>query len=92
MDLIIITFFFLLRPGKHSYEKKENHPFQLQDVSFQNPTGTTIAAVISVANILLATTKVHLQFTNQKNGVKGEHITHSNTTKVLLSPMKAVCH
>jgi hypothetical protein len=27
MDLIIIAFFFLLRPGEHSYNKKENHPF-----------------------------------------------------------------
>jgi hypothetical protein len=27
MDQIIIAFFFLLRPGEHSYNKKENHPF-----------------------------------------------------------------
>jgi hypothetical protein len=50
MDQIIITFFFLLRPEEHSYNKKENHPFRLQDVSFQTPAGTTNATVISDAD------------------------------------------
>lgn len=89
MDLIIIAFFFLLRPGEHSYDKKENHPFRLQDVSFQTPTGTTNAATIDEADLALAT-KVHLQFTTQKNGIKGEHITHGDTTDELQSPLKAV--
>ncbi len=80
MDLIIITFFFLLRPGEHSYDKKENHPFRLQDVSFQTPAGTANAAIISDAKLAL-TTKVHLQFTNQKNGIRGEHITQETTPK-----------
>jgi hypothetical protein len=89
MDQIIIAFFFLLRPGEHSYDKKENHPFRLQDVSFQTPAGTTNAAVISDAKLALGT-KVHLQFTNQKNGIKGEHITHGDNTEELLSPLKAI--
>jgi hypothetical protein len=82
MDQIIIAFFFLLRPGEHSYDKKENHPFRLQDVSFQTPAGTTNAATISDAELALAT-KVHHQFTNQKNGIKREHITHGDNTKEL---------
>ena len=89
MDLTIVAFFFLLRPGEHSYDKREDYPFRLQDVSFQTPNGTTNAAVIDLDDLLLATI-VHLEFTDQKNGDKGEHISHGDTNEELVSPLKAI--
>jgi hypothetical protein len=89
MDLTIIGFFFLLRPGEHCYDKENNHPFRLQDVSFQSVNGTTNAATISTDDLMRATL-VHLEFTDQKNGDKGEAISHGDSAEALVSPLKAV--
>ena len=89
MDLTIIAFFFLLRPGEHTYDKDSNHPFRLQDVSFQSIHGTTNAAVISDEELMMATV-VHLEFTDQKNGEKGESISHGDTAEEIVTPLKAV--
>jgi len=35
-------------------------------------------------------TKVHLEFTDQKNGKKGEAITHGDNNKLIISPLKSV--
>jgi hypothetical protein len=89
LDLIIIGFFFLLRPGEHTYDKANDTPFRLQDVSYQSPQGTYNAVTIT-ADELSISTKVHLEFTNQKNGVKGEAITHGDNSHDTISPFKAV--
>lgn len=89
LDLLIIGFFFLLRPGEHVYSKDNNHPFRLMDVSFQSPAGTFNATTIT-DDELLACTRVHLEFTDQKNGEKGEAITHGDTDDPIISPFKAV--
>jgi hypothetical protein len=47
------------------------------------------AAIIDSADLLHAT-QVHLEFTNQKNGKKGEAISHGDTNELLMSPLKAV--
>lgn len=39
---------------------------------------------------LNAATKCHLEFTDQKNGEKGEAVTHGNNDELLISPLKAV--
>jgi hypothetical protein len=88
-DLLIIGFFFLLRPGEHTYAKDNNHPFRLQDVSFDTPAATLNAVVIPAAPLQLAS-RVHLNFTTQKNGVPNEAISHGDTSDLLLSPLKAV--
>jgi len=88
-DLLVIGFFFLLQPGEHVYSKENNHPFCLMDVSFQSQHDTFNATTITAAE-LLDCTKVHLEFTDQKNGEKGEAITHGNNDKPTISPFKAV--
>jgi len=88
-DLIVIGFFFLLRPGEHTFCSADNTPFTLQDVSFVTPSGTFNAATIDL-DLLSAATKVHLNFTNQKNGVKNEAITHGFNSHPFLCPLKAV--
>lgn len=88
LDLLILGFFFLLRPGEHTYDRENNTPFRLMDVSFQSPQGVFNATTIT-AEQLAECTKVHLEFTNQKNGEKGEAITHGDTNDAIMSPFKA---
>jgi len=59
------------------------------DVSFQSAHGTFNATTITAAE-LAECTKVHLEFTDQKNGKKGEAITHGNNDKLIVSPLKSV--
>jgi hypothetical protein len=95
-DLLVIGFFFMLRPGEYVFHSDQATPFRLQDVSFGLPNARTInATVITEAELATATT-VNLLFTTQKNGVRGETITHGDTTDPRLSPVQAVarrvCH
>jgi len=89
LDLLIIGFFFLLRPGEHVYSNDNNHPFRLMDVSFQSPFGIYNATTVTAAE-LAQCTRVHLEFTTQKNQEKGEAITHGDTDDAIVSPFKAV--
>jgi hypothetical protein len=70
-NITITGFFYLLRPGKYTYNTKENHPFRLQDVSFQLNQQTSNATTVTPSDLNTAT-KVHLEFRDQKNGVKGK--------------------
>ena len=89
-DLLIIGVFFLLHPGENTYATYNNHPFRLQDASFELPDKSTHNAVTISADDLAIATKVHLNFTTQKNGEANEAITHGDTSDALLSPLKAV--
>ena len=92
--MTIIGFFFLLRPGEHCYSSDNPHPFRLCDVSFTVPTLASTAPTVNAATVpldqLQNASKVHLNFTDQKNGIKDETITHGNNTDLLLSPVRAV--
>ena len=88
-NMLIIGFYFLLRPGEYTYSAQNNHPFRLQDVTFQTPKGLVNAATAPI-RLLRTATKVLLNFTTQKNCVKDQPITHGDTTNPLLSPLKAV--
>ena len=88
-DLLIIGYFFLLRPGEYCFQKDDNNPFRLQDVSF-DVASTTLNATAIPLDDLPSTLLVHLRFTTQKNGVRDEDITHGSTDDPLLCPLKAV--
>ena len=89
-DLVLIAVFFLLRPGEHTYDTDNNTPFRLQDVSFQSASAAAVNATTVTAAELDGSDRVHLCFTNQKNGEKGEAITHGDTDDSLFSPLRAV--
>ena len=72
-DMICLAFFFLLRPGEYTGTITASQPFQLRDVRFflgnlalSNTTATDAQ--------LLSASFVTLEFTTQKNGVRGEVI------------------
>ena len=89
-DLLIIGYFFLLRPGEHAYSGRAGHPFRLCDTSFDVPGAAAFnGATISEASLATAV-RVNLNFSTQKNGDRNESITHGDTGDVLLSPVQAV--
>ena len=80
----------MLRPGEHTYANDNNHPFRLQDTSFESgPTPAQNGALIPLPQLHSAT-RVNLNFTTQKNGEKNESLTHGDTSDTILSPVSAV--
>ena len=68
--MIIITFFFLLRPGEYTGMKSDSSPFCLSDVTF-SVERTVFDTSPATDNELAAATFVILTFSTQKNGVRG---------------------
>ncbi len=86
-DMIILAFFFLLRPGE--YTNNDNTPFCLKDVQlFIGPCclnlQTSSVAELTQANFGLLT------FTDQKNGVRGKVIGQASTSHSFVCPVKAL--
>ena len=88
-DMIIIAFFFLLRPGEYTASKSNSTPFRLCDVTFS--VGRTVFDSATASEMeLAAATFVILLFTDQKNGVRGEKIGQGATGDPLLCPKQAL--
>jgi len=74
-DMIILAFFFLLRPGEYtiSASKKDSAPFRSMDVCLRR--GNTYIDIMNCALVELNTADFcSLTFSTQKNGVKNEKI------------------
>ena len=93
IDLCIVGFYFMLRPGEFCRGDAENRssPFRLCDITF-----TMGNRNLSSSNPRLndveesAITTVTLTFTDQKNAVRGEQIAHSRTSDPVYCPVKAL--
>jgi len=72
-DMACLAFFFLLRPGEYTGNSPTSHPFLFQDVRFFLGNLALQPATASIDH-LLTSTFVTLEFTTQKNGVRGEVI------------------
>ena len=72
-DMIIIAFFFLLRPGEYTDSPSDTTPFTFGDVQLFHGS-QRLDLVSSTDNELLNASAASLTFTTQKNGVKGEVI------------------
>ena len=88
-NMLVMGYFFLLRPGEYTYCSQHNFPFRLQDVTFVTPKGQLNAATAPVTDLRQAS-RVLLYLDNQKNGVRGQSITHGDTPDRALSPLQAV--
>lgn len=84
-DMIVIAFFFLLRPGEYTGTANDDTPFRLTDVQlFLGPRRLDLlTAPIATA------TSVSLMFTTQKNGVRGEIVNHGLSGHPLVCPVRA---
>lgn len=77
-DMAIIGFFFLCRPGEYveaTDPDSKSAPFRLCDVEFYIG-GRLLKAATAPLDLIERATFVHLIYTNQKNGVRGEKIGH----------------
>lgn len=94
-DMVALAFFFLLRPGEYTGTASETTPFALQDVALFHGMRRLDLATATNADLQTATFAT-LEFTSQKNGVRGEVIGlgrsgHSNLCPVL-SLVRRVIH
>ena len=87
-DMTCLGFFFMLRPGEHTY-LKTNSQFTSADVKLYIGRCLLNHGYASAAD-LHAATSVSLTFTTQKNGVKGEVITHGRSGHDYACPVKAI--
>ena len=94
-DMIIIAFFFLLRPGEYTDSASDTTPFTLGDVQLAIGGRRLNLATASDAELDQART-ASLTFTAQKNGVENEVIQHSLSGDPYICGVKAikrrVCH
>jgi hypothetical protein len=89
-DMIILAFFFLLRPGEYACSSSsESTPFRICDVHFIVNQRRLRWDTCSDAE-LDSTTFVALEFTTQKNGTKGELVGLSCSGCPILCPVKAL--
>jgi hypothetical protein len=86
--MICLAFFFLLRPGEYTLATN-NTPVRLQDITLYHGQKQIKSQDATTAD-LNTVTAVSLCFPNQKNGVKGETISHSRSGDALVCPCMAI--
>ena len=77
-DMIIITYFFLLRPGKYTVSKSESTLFCLKDTEFS--CGQSVFAATATSGNLQSANIVTLTFTTHKNGIRKKKDTRHQET------------
>ena len=87
-DMIIVAYFFLLRPGEYTGAKSDSTPFRMCDITFS--CGQAVFGHRSDKKDLRSATMVMLLFTTQKNGVKGEVVGQGPSRNSLLCPQDAL--
>jgi hypothetical protein len=88
-DMIIIAFFFLLRPGEYTGTASDTCPFRLADVQLWIGSLRASAVSMPLADLARATFGT-LTFTSQKNGVRGEVIGLGRSGDPLFCPVLAL--
>ena len=88
-DMIIIAFFFLLRPGEYTDSASDTQPFDLRSTQLFLGQHRLNYATATDADLLNAASGT-LTFDQQKNGVRGEVIGLSTSGDPLLCPIRAI--
>ena len=91
-DLIVIAFFFLMRPGEYcssTSTDEVSHPFTLADLTFSSQ-GIPINHLEAPLDELTTASEVLLTFTRQKNANRGEKIGHACSGDPLFCPVQAL--
>ena len=87
--MIIVAFFYLLRPGEYTDSPSDTTPFTFADVQlFMGPLRLDIQT--STPAQLMAATSAALTFTTQKNGVQNEVIKLGRSGDPFLCPTLAL--
>jgi len=89
--MITLGFYFLLRPGEYaSSANPDSSPFRLQDVHLM--LGSRRLHPYRDYHILHAATFVGLEFTTQKDGVRGEIVGLGRSGHATFCPVQAAIH
>jgi hypothetical protein len=89
-DMLLLGFFFLLRPGEYAYTDNENAaPFQLCDIHILI-NNRRLDPYTATPIQLLQVNFVALEFTTQKNGVRGEMIGLGKSGHPTWCPVRAL--
>jgi hypothetical protein len=91
MDLIIIAYYFLMRPGEycHSTGEDSSHPFHTDEIELWQGQRKLDLATAS-AHELLTATFCMLEFTDQKNANRGEKVGHATSGDNIFCPVRAL--
>ena len=90
IDCMWMAFYYLLRPGEYANASGDaKHPFRLQDVGMKIGGRSFASAMTATYDQLLAATFSTLTFTSQKNGIKGEKLSHSVNGQAEACPVRA---
>jgi hypothetical protein len=88
-DMLTLGFYFLLQPGEYAQTTNpESTPFRLMDIHLKCGNTPLPHLTCTLAHIDAATF-VCLEFTNQKNGVRGELIGLSRSGNPAFCPVQA---
>lgn len=94
-DMIVIAYFYLLRPGEYTSNPSDSTPFRLCDVGLRAehiPLDVLHGPIPTLDQTIFAT----LEFTTQKNAVRGEVIglgkSHHSSICPVLSIVRRVKH
>ena len=88
-DMIILAFFFLLRPGEYTASSSsDSQPFRLSDIKLR-AAGRWINILTCPTAHLTHADYVTLEFTTQKNAVKGEVIGLGRSRHPVCCPVAA---
>jgi hypothetical protein len=83
-----IGYFYLMRPGEHTSPTAETKPFRLQDVQLMIGAHRYAADIIPL-DLLDQSTFALYEFTDQKNGVRGEVVGHGRSGHARFCPVQA---
>ena len=94
-NLMVLAFFWLLRPAEYlnsETEEARSQAFRLQDIHFtiHGTIYNACTAPLHDENDLKRITFASLQFSDQKNAVRGEQVGHRPNHDSLLCPAKAL--
>jgi len=89
-NLAVLAYFFLCRTGEYAKgNATEDVPFRFCDVFLSTPIRTNIRASDASLHDVNQAVAVLLEFTEQKNSVKGERIGHIANGHSILCPVQA---
>lgn len=89
-DMIVIAFFYLMRPGEYCSSTSQYHaPFRMCDIELYLGQRRLNLYTATEAE-LMACTFCKLTFSTQKNSVRGEQIGHGVANDPLFCPVRAV--
>jgi hypothetical protein len=88
-DMLLLGFYFMLRPGEYAYTDSKATPFRLRHIHLF-ARNQRINHLTCTFPELAAATSVALEFDKQKNGVRGELIGLSRSGHQTICPVMAI--